>query len=151
MDAIYDKPELTGEEIQKEIFRRFEKYNEKPFFECFALYLGTAQILEFALKKLLEEEFNVPAEQTEHKTLGQTRVKLEEIGLRSDYTELLKIVVKDRNHAAHELLANQAVIGSLGIELSEHFQFKELNPLIYNLEKAVFLFDYMRHNKAWTV
>lgn len=151
METIYDKPEFTGEEIQKEIFRRSEKYNGKSFLECFSIYLGTAQILEFALKKVLEEKFNIPAEQTENKTLGQTRVKLEEAGLRKDYAELLKGIVKDRNHAAHELLANQAIIGSLGVELSEHFQFKELNPLIYNLEKAVFLFDYMQHNNAWTV
>ncbi|MCY1302387.1 hypothetical protein D9M70_520410 [compost metagenome] len=151
MDTIYDKPELTGNEIQKEILKRSEKYNGKSFLECFSIYLGTAQILEFALKKLLEERFNVPAEQTETKTLGQTRVKLEELGVRKDYTDLLKGVVKDRNYAAHELLANQALIGSLSEVLSEHFQFKELNQLIYNLERAVFLFDYMQHNNAWTV
>ncbi len=151
MDTIYDKPEITSEEIQQEIFKRSEKYNGKSFLECFSIYLGTAQILEFALKKLLEEKFNIPIDQIENKTLGQTRVKLEEFGLRADYTELLKGVVKDRNHAAHELLSNQALIGSLGVELSERFQFKELNQFIYNLERAVFLFDYIQHNNAWTV
>lgn len=151
MDTIYDKPELTSEEINQEILKRSEKYNGKSFMECFSIYLGTVQILEFALKKLLEEEFNIPANQTESKTLGQARVKLEEVGLRADYTEILKGIVKDRNHAAHELLANQILIGSLGVELSEHFQFKELNQFIYNLERAVFLFDYIQHNNAWTV
>lgn len=151
MDTIYDKPEITEEEIKREVFRRSEKYNGKSFLECFSIYLGTAQILEFALKKLLEEKFNIPAEQTETKTLGQTRVKLEEVGLRADYTELLKGVVKDRNHAAHELLANQVLIGSIGVKLSERFQFKELNHFIYKIERAVFLFDYIQHNNAWTV
>lgn len=115
------------------------------------MYLGTAQILEFALKKLLEEKFNIPADQTENRTLGQIRKKLEEVGLRADYTDLLKVVVKDRNYAAHELVANQALIGSFGVELSERVQFKELNQLIYNLEQALFLFDYFQHNNAWTV
>lgn len=151
MDIIYDKSEITKEEIQQEISRRSKKYIGKTFLESFSIYLGTAQLLEFALKKLLEENFNIPAKELENKTLGLTRVKLEEVGLRADYTELLKTVVKDRNHAAHELLANHALIGSLDIEHSEHFKFKELDHFIYNIERAAFLFDYIQHNNAWTV
>ncbi|MFD1218125.1 hypothetical protein [Microbulbifer celer] len=115
MSSIYDKEELSGDDVQSEVFRRMEKYERKSFLECFSIYLGTAQILEFALKRLLEERFNVPEEDTEKLTLGQARVRLENVGLRSDYTELLKQVVKDRNNAAHELLENQALIGSLGV------------------------------------
>lgn len=151
MSTIYDKEKLSGLEIQEEVFRRIKKYEEKSFLECFSIYLGTAQILEFALKKLLEEKFNVPAEETENMTLGQTRAKLERCGLRADYTELLKEVVKDRNYAAHELLSDQALISSLGIEFSERMQFKELEQFIFGLERAIFLFDYMQHNDTWLV
>lgn len=59
--------------------------------------------------------------------------------------------VKDRNHAAHELLANQVLIGNLGVELSERMQFNELKHFIYSLDQAVFLFDYFQHNDAWVV
>ncbi len=128
-----------------------KKYEGKSFLECFSIYLGTAQLLEFALKKILEEKFQVPSEETENCTLGQTRVKLEKYGVRADYTELLKGVVKERNHAAHELLANHALISSLGVELSERMQFKELNHFIFGLERAVFLFDHIQHNDAWLV
>jgi hypothetical protein len=151
MSSIYDKEELSDDDVQNEVFRRMEKYERKPFLECFSIYLGTAQILEFALKKLLEERFNVSEEDTEKLTLGQARARLENVGLRSDYTELLKQVVRDRNSAAHELLANQALIGSLGIEFSERMQFKELKHFIFGLERAVFLFDYFQHNNAWIV
>jgi hypothetical protein len=151
MTSIYEKDELTSHDIHEEVLKRAEKYNNKSFMETFALYLGTAQILEFALKKLLESLFNIPLEETERSTLGQTRARLEQCGLRNDYTELLKIVVKERNHAAHELLANQAILNSFDVPFSEHMQFKELNKSIYNLERAVFLFDYTQHNQAWLI
>lgn len=151
MSTIYDKEELSGDDVQKEVFRRMEKYDHKSFLECFSIYLGTAQILEFGLKKLLEERFNFTEEETERLTLGQARARLENVGLRTDYTELLKQVVKDRNNAAHELLANQALIGSLGVDFSERLQFKELKHSIFGLEQAVFLFDYFQHNNAWVV
>lgn len=151
MTSIYDKEELSGDDVQNEVFRRMEKYGEKSFLECFSIYLGTAQLLEFALKKLLEEMFGISEEETDKLTLGQSRVKLESVGLRTDYTELLKQVVKDRNHAAHELLANQALIGSLNLDISERMQFKELKHFIFGLERAVFLFDYFQHNNAWVL
>ncbi|MCP3127251.1 hypothetical protein [Shewanella sp. KJ2020] len=151
MTSIYDKEELSDDDVQNEMFRRMEKYEEKSFLECFSIYLGTAQILEFALKKLLEEKFAISEEETEKLTLGQARAKLESVGLRADYTELLKQVVKDRNHAAHELLANQALISGLGVEFSERMQFKELKHFTFGLEQAVFLFDYFQHNNAWVV
>lgn len=131
MASIYENEELSSDDVQNEVFRRMERYEEKSFLECFSIYLGTAQILEFALIKLLEEKFGIPEEETEKFTLGKARAKLESVGLRADYIELLKQVVKDRNHAAHELLANQALIGSLDVEISERTQFKELNKALY--------------------
>ncbi|MFC4891998.1 hypothetical protein ACFPDQ_02915 [Pseudofrancisella aestuarii] len=151
MSTIYDKEELSIDDVQKEVFRRMEKYDHKSFLECFFIYLGTAQILEFGLKKLLEERFNFTEEETEKLTLGQVRARLENVGLRRDYTELLKQVVKNRNSAAHELLVNQALIGCLGVDFSDRLQFKELKLSIFGLERAVFLFDYFQHNNAWVV
>ncbi len=151
MTSVYDKPQITAEELQAEVLLRTEKYNGKSFLECFSMYLGTAQLLEFALKKLLQDRFSVPAELLELKTLGQVRAKLEEIGVGNDYTDILKEVVKDRNYAAHELLANNMLIGDLGVTFSEHFEFKELSPIIFKLERAVFLYDYIQHNDGWVI
>lgn len=151
MISIFDQDNLSQKDIQDEVFKRMKKYDNKSFLECFSIYLGTAQILEFALKKLLENKYNVSLEDSEKMTLGQARAKLESLGIRSDYTELLKNVVADRNSAAHELLANQALISSLGIEMSERMQFKELEHYIYGLEQAVFLFDYIQYNDAWVL
>lgn len=115
----------------------------------YSISLGTAQILGFALKKLLEEKFDISIDETKRLTFGQTRARLETEVIRSDFTELLKEVVKNRNNAAHELLANQAIIGSLGVELSERFQFKELKHFIFGLERATFIFDHTQHHDAW--
>ncbi|OZY86504.1 hypothetical protein CBP51_05630 [Cellvibrio mixtus] len=151
MSEIFDKEKLSGEEIQNEVFRRMEKYNEKSFLEQFAIYLGTAQILEFGLKKLLITLFNATEENLERKTLGQTRVELEKRGIRADYTELLKEVVSDRNYAAHELLSNNALLNSFNVTFSENMQFKELKHFIYKLEQAVLIFDYIQHSNAWLI
>lgn len=151
MTSIYDKAEITGEELQAELLLRAEKYVGKSFLESFSMYLGTAQLLEFALKKLLDDRFGVSADLLEYKTLGQVRAKLEEVGVRNDYTGILKEVVKDRNYAAHELLANNMLIGDLGVSFSERFEFKELSPFILKLERAVFLYDYFQHNDAWII
>ena len=151
MTEVFGKEELSGEEIQNEVFRLMEKYNEKSFLEQFAIYLGTAQILEFGLKKLLISLFNATEEDLERKNFGQTRAELEKCGLRADYTELLKEVVSDRNYAAHELLSNNALLSSFNVTFSENMQFKEFKHFIYRLERAVFIFDYIQHNKAWRI
>jgi len=151
MTEVFGKEQLSGEEIQNEVFRLMEKYNEKSFLEQFAIYLGTAQILEFGLKKLLISLFNATEEDLERKTFGQTRAELEKCGLRADYTELLKEVVSDRNYAAHELLSNNALLSSFNVTFSENMQFKELKHFIYRLERAVFIFDYIQHNNAWLI
>ena len=149
MNELYDKEIIPPEELQAEIFKRLEAYKDKSFLEMFALYLGKAQLLEFALKKLLVELHDFKLEDLERKTLGQTRWLLAEKGLREDYLVLLQTVVNERNHAAHEMLANQALIASYEIEISERMQLRELQNSLFTLEQAIFLFDYFQHNNAW--
>ncbi len=149
MNELCAKEILSPEELQTEVLKRLEIYDKKSLLEMFALYLGKAQLLEFALKKLLIELFGFKLEELERKTLGQTRWLLKEKGLREDYLSLLEGVVNDRNHAAHEMLANQAITASFNIEFSERMQFKELQDSAYNLEQAIILFDYIQYNHAW--
>lgn len=149
MSDLYEKEEITPEDLQAAVFERLKTYENKSFLEMFALYLGKAQLLEFALKKLLVELYEYELGALERKTLGQTKWLLEENGIRTDYLDMLQNVVNDRNHAAHEMLANQAIIGSFEVLFSERIQVKELQQAAFNLEQAIILFDYFQHHKTW--
>ena len=74
---------------------------------------------------------------------------LENNGLRTDYLALLNVVVDDRNHAAHEMLANQAILKIFEEAFSDRFQQRELLSVAFKLERSIILFDYFQHNNAW--
>ncbi|MGB1201416.1 MAG: hypothetical protein ACPG5R_07620 [Cognaticolwellia aestuarii] len=149
MDAFYEQEEITPEELRAKIFESLKNYDDKSFLEMFSLYLGKVQLLEFALKKLLVDLYGIELDTLERKTLGQTRKLLENNGLRTDYLTLLNSVVDDRNHAAHEMLANQALLSSFEVEFSERFQQSELLSAVFKLEQSIILFDYFQRNNAW--
>jgi hypothetical protein len=46
------------DEIQREVFKRLKKYNKLSFLEQFAMFIGSAQILELSLKQLLARRYN---------------------------------------------------------------------------------------------
>ena len=51
MKNLYEKEEITPEDVLAAVFERLKTYEDKSFLEMFALYLGKAQLLELALKK----------------------------------------------------------------------------------------------------
>jgi hypothetical protein len=142
-------PSLTGKEIQDQVFKRLNKYENRNFFEQFATFMGVAQILEIGLKNLLTRKFGFDSEKTEKWTLGRTKEELKRCGLRADFIALLQSVVDYRNYIAHELLANQAIMEGLMSDYSGRFEFRELQKGIYELEQVVFLFDWCQEHDAW--
>lgn len=94
-----DNPTLGGQELRDKIFSGLKVYEGKAFIERFGLFMGKAQLLEFGLKKILASlpGYNLSEEKLERLTLGQTRVELEKLGLRTDYNECLKSFKDKRN------------------------------------------------------
>ncbi|MBN1449846.1 MAG: hypothetical protein JW963_02440 [Anaerolineales bacterium] len=142
-------PSLTGEEIQDQVFKRLEKYENQNFFEQFAMFMGVSQILEIGLKNLLSSKFGYDYEKTEKWTLGRTKEELKKCGLRADFIVLLQSVIDYRNYIAHELLANQAIMQGLASNYSGRKEFRELQKGIYELEQVVFLYDWCQEHDAW--
>jgi hypothetical protein len=144
---------LTGEEISKETSKRLEKYNGLNFFEEFSMFMGTAQILEFGLKKLLEEKFEYSLENIEKWTLGRVKNELKKNELREDFIILLESVVDYRNYIAHELLVNVGLMKALFKEILPDDNYSKdhrlLHKAINELEQLVFLFDWTQENNAW--
>lgn len=151
--AEKDNLHLKRDEIRNRVNKRIEKYKNLNFFEEFAMFLGTAQMLEFWLKKLLEEKFNYEYDTMEKWTLGKIANELEENDLRKDFIVLLKNVVKHRNYIAHELIANLGLIqvNFKDIIPEKHYSkdHRLLHKAILGIEELVFLFDWTNENDAW--
>jgi hypothetical protein len=148
-----EEPSLSKEEIRNATIKRFEKYNDLSFFEQYAMFMGKAQILEFGLKKLLEEKFNSDIKTMERWTLGRVTKELETNNLRQDFIFLLKSVVEYRNYLAHELLANQALMRGMFSQIIPYNYYDKdsriLHKAIYELEQLSFLFDWINENNLW--
>jgi len=124
MNVESQKPSLSPMEIQEHVLKRLGKYENRNFFEQFAMFMGVAQILEIGLKNVLSIKYGYDSEKMEKLTLGQTKEELKKRGLRTDYIHLLESVVNYRNYIAHELLANQIIMDGLIKDYSSRFEFR---------------------------
>ena len=139
---------LDRDEIQQEVSKRLKKYNRLSFLEQFAMFIGSAQVLELGLKHLLARRYKQDLEQMERWTLGRTANELKKFGLRQDFIFLLESVVQYRNYIAHELLVNDAMLKAL-VGKSGRLERRHLEKGIYELEQLMFLHDWIEENSAW--
>lgn len=146
---VKQPPELQPSEIQERIMANLDVYANRSSFECFALLMGKAQILEFGLKSLLARLFFVNPTEMEKWTLGRVANELESKGLRGDYVALLKKFVEHRNHIAHEILVCNAIFRSMEAGISARFEFKQLQDPAWELERLLILHDWCEESGAW--
>ncbi|EOV9595166.1 hypothetical protein ACN5PR_000570 [Cronobacter dublinensis] len=141
-----DNATLDHKELLAKIDAAIKIYTGKPFIERFGLFMGKTQLLEFGLKKILVSlpGYNLTEKELERLSLGQTRVELEKLGLRTDYNALLKSFKEQRNTMAHEFLANFAVTQQLldGARLIHPFE-RELAHACFAVEQLIILFDFI--------
>ena len=145
------EPRLTPRQISNQVFRRLRKHEALNGLEEFAMFMGKAQVLEFGLKQLLARLYNYDSETMQRWTLGRTTQELKRSGLRADFIVLLESLVRYRNYIAHEYLANDAILrrlmggGDIGRLERKHFEHG-----IFELEQAIFLFDWCEKHDAWS-
>jgi hypothetical protein len=143
------EPLLTAEDIRAAVWKRLERYKNLNLLEHFAMFMGIAQVLEFTLKGLLHRRFQIDLDAMERWTLGKVATALKGHGLRSDFTALLDSVVGYRNHIAHSLLANEAMLRALLEGNPTRFEVRELEKGTYELEQLCFLYDWTEEHNAW--
>ena len=105
-------------------------------------------LLEFGLKGLLARKFNVPPEDMERWTLGQTKNELRDKGLRPDFIKFLESVVDRRNNMVHEFLINTEITRSIG-NFSDRKLYGDLFLALYEIEKIIILHDWCEENDGW--
>jgi len=143
-----DEPSLSGDKIVTRVYAKLEKYKELSVLEQYAMFMGKAQILEFGLKGLLTRKYGVPYDDMDKWTLGKTKNKLKERGLRPDFIKLLESVVEYRNNIAHEFLVNNAITQSMA-NFSERKLYGDLFRVLYELEQIIILYDWCEENNSW--
>jgi hypothetical protein len=115
--------------------------------------MGTVQLLEIGLKKLLVDKYDYDFDKIENKTLGWTTVELEKKGLRTDFLYLLKSLVEKRNYVAHELLANEIIMQTLtsGLKPKKHYSkdLRFLHKSIFELEQVMVMFHWTTKHEGW--
>lgn len=139
---------LSREQIQAQVFAKLDEYKDRSMLEQYAMFMGKAQLLEFALKGLLTRKYNVPPEVMERWTLGKTKNELKDKGLRADFVSLLESLVGHRNNMAHEFLANNAITRSIA-NFSERKLYGDLFRAVYELEQLIILYDWCEEHDGW--
>ncbi|KQB60374.1 MULTISPECIES: hypothetical protein [Acidovorax] len=143
------EPKLEPTELQSQILANLGTYSDRNAFECFALLMGKAQLLEFGLKNLLQRTCAIEQSEMEKWTMGRVANEMASRAFRGDYIHLLKNFVQERNYIAHEMLVNNAIFRSMAPNISARFEFKQLQDPAYNLERLLILHDWCEEHKAW--
>jgi hypothetical protein len=144
-----NEPRLEAYEIQEHVLKRLKKYKNLNVLEQFAMFMGMAQVLEVGLKTLLSRRYKYDLEKMKTWTLGRTTRELKECGLRPDFIALLESVVEYRNHIAHELLVNDAMLKCILGGDSGRLELRQMEKGVYELEQVVFLHDWCEEHNAW--
>jgi hypothetical protein len=143
-------PRMDKDEIRQRVLDRLNHYENLNTLERFAMFMGKAQILEAGLKGLLVRRYGYnDHDKLDKMTLGTVKNELKSRGLRGDFISLLEAVVQYRNHIAHELLANIALLRTIAGNDAERLALPQLDKGIYELEQIMFLHDWCEEHDAW--
>ena len=140
-------PELTPKELERRIYKALESTNDLNFLERYALFMGKAQLIELALKRLLIEHFGHSEESLERCTLGGTIRRLEKVGLRGDFISILKELNEYRNEMAHSFLLDDAIIKSLLRGKTLRGFERTLICALYEVERVTQVFIFLSKHK----
>jgi hypothetical protein len=144
------QPHLAPKEIERAVLKRLKPYDKLSFLEQFAMFMGKAQVLEFGLKGLLARRFGSDFDKMERWTLGQTAAELKKKGLRKDFVALLESLVQLRNLMAHDLLVSEAIMRHY-TGRTTRASVRPLEHGIYELERILFLHDWIEEHGAWVL
>jgi hypothetical protein len=139
------RKQLTGKQVAARVFRRMGRYDKLNFLESFAMFMGKAQLVEFALKSLLINKYGVEEEQIERWTLGQVIAALRERGCMQQFVGLLEELKERRNYIAHEILADDALMRKL-VGSGGTFASRSVMKGLYCVETVIVVHDFLISN-----
>jgi hypothetical protein len=144
---VSESKRLSSKQVQFRVGNRLRKFDNLKFLECFAMFMGKAQLVELSLKKILTIKYSYDENRIERWTLGTTIKELGKCGLRKDFITLLKDLNEHRIYIAHELLADDALMKKLAGSKAERFAWKSLERGLYAVETVIVVHDFLATNK----
>jgi hypothetical protein len=138
---------LSGKQVHSRVMRRLRKNDRLSFLENFAMFMGIAQIVELALKKILMTKYSYEESRIKRWTLGKAITELKDCGLRKDFIALLEDLNQHRIYIAHELLADDALMQKLAGPQTRRFASKFLERGIYTVEVAIVVHNFLATNR----
>ncbi len=111
------------------------------------MFMGKAQLVEIALKNLLMTKCDYSEQKIERWTLGRLVKELKTLGLRSDFIALLEELTHYRNHIAHDLLLDYALMQRLTGSKACRLSLKPLKRGLYMVEQTIVVHDFLASNK----
>src|SRR5215475_10446269 len=136
---------LTARMVMNKVGKRLAKLERMNFLECYAVFMSKAQLVEFALKKILFKKYRYGKRRLEKMTLGVAIAELEQRGLRKDFVSLLWRLNKHRKKMAHEFLADHSHMVALDRRFG-HLSLKPLRNALWKVEETIQVFDFLNQN-----
>ena len=112
------------------------------------MFMGKAQLVELGLKNILTGKYGYDEERIESWSLGRVVKALRESGLRQDFVHLMEEFKEHRNHIAHEMLANDALLRRLAGGGARRIAWKSLSRGLYLVEQAIVVHDFLFGGKV---
>jgi hypothetical protein len=108
-DRRRSKPPATSQVLKKPA----ASLKGRNFLEQYAIFMGRAQIVEMALKRILMKRYKYGEKRLNTMTLGAAIYELKSRGFDPRFTSILDELNKYRVSMVHEFLATDALITSL--------------------------------------
>jgi hypothetical protein len=137
---------LTPEMLLRKIGKSMAHLSKMNFLETYAIFMGKAQLVEFALKKILRQKYRYGERKLARMTLGAAITELDQNGLRKDFVALLRQLNEFRINMAHEFLADHAHLSSWDRRFG-HLSLKSLRYALWKVEETIQVFDHLNQNR----
>jgi len=137
---------LTQKRLLRKIGRSMKRYNKLNFLECYAMFMGKAQLVEFALKKILLKRYRYGEKKRDKMTLGGAIAELERLGMRKDFVWQLRQLNKCRIKMAHGFLADHLHLVALDRRFA-HLSRRPLQEALFRVEETIHVFDFLNQNR----
>ena len=139
---------LTPKMLIRKITRSMARVSNLNFLESYAVLIGKAQLIEFALKKILRKRYRYSESKVERLTLGVAISELERLGMRKDFVALLRELKDSRNNMAHEFMADHLHLTAWDQKFG-HLSLKPLRYAQWKVEETIHVFDHLNQNRMF--
>ena len=137
---------LTPKMLMRKMNKSMAYMGKISLLENYAMFMGKAQLIEFALKKILIKRYRYDNSRLEKMTLGGAIGELERLGMRKDFVALLRELNEFRIDMAHNFLVDHSSLVALDRSFGQLSR-KPLQTALFKVEETVHVYDFLNQNK----